>query len=369
MFDEALLDDHEELTRVDTHELLRGLASAGARVRTAARLADEAGLAALRPDGRPRVVLVAGSGAGTEAGELLAAITGTAVPVLTLAPRSTADPEPRWALPGWAGPLDLLLLATESGQEPGLAQLAEQAYARGCTVVAVAPPDSAVVSAAQRARGMSLPLAPPPGGGPDQDPTALWALLVPLLALSDRIGTGSFPAGTIQRAADRLDETAAHCGPATSTYQNPAKTLAAELADTLPLLWGEGTAAPAVARCFAGALARRAGLPALAAPLPQALHAHRGLLAGPLSQTVDDDDFFRDRVEDPAGLRLRVVLLRDRGEHAAGSDATPAHLLSRSHGVALSEVTAEAEGPLEAAAQMLALTDFASAYLALAERA
>lgn len=388
MLDEALLDDPEALARADSRGVLRALAAAGARVRTAARLADEAGLAELKPDGRPRTVLVAGDGAAGHAGELLAALSGGFCPILRVPPSAGPDGGPRWALPGWAGPIDLLLVASSRGVDPGLASLVEQAYQRGCTVVSVAPPDSALAESARQAHGLALPyaparaLAPAPAPAPErgqatvpgaagqesEDVGTLWALLVPLLALADRIGVATAPPSAIQGAADRLDEMAASCGPATATYQNPAKTLAAELAESLPLLWSEGAGPGAVARRFAACLADRAGQPALSAELPGALTAHRGLLAGSFSNGDDTDEFFRDRLEEPQSLRLRVVLLREHGPETAVSDATPAHLLAHEHGTAVSEVRASATGPLEDAAQLLALTDFASAYLALADQ-
>ena len=44
MLDESLLDAPEALARIDHRGLLRGAAEAGARVRTAARHAAEAGI-------------------------------------------------------------------------------------------------------------------------------------------------------------------------------------------------------------------------------------------------------------------------------------------------------------------------------------
>ncbi|MDI5911396.1 mannose-6-phosphate isomerase, partial [Streptomyces sp. 12257] len=63
MLDESLLDTPEALSEADRRGLLRGAAEAGARVRTAARHAAEAGVNDLKPDGRPRAVLIAGPGA------------------------------------------------------------------------------------------------------------------------------------------------------------------------------------------------------------------------------------------------------------------------------------------------------------------
>ncbi|MEV7420505.1 SIS domain-containing protein [Streptomyces sp. NPDC089919] len=372
MLDESLLDAPEALGRADRRGLLRGAAEAGARVRTAARHAAEAGLGELRPDGRPRAVLIAGPGtAATGVADLLSALAGASAPVTRLHPTGVA-PAPgalRWALPGWAGSVDLLLLATTDGSEPGLALLAEQAYRRGCTVVAVAPQRSPLSEAVEAAHGLLVPMAKAPYQEYDDSasasPGALWALLTPLLVLLDRVGLVSASPDELQLVADRLDRTAERCGPAIATYSNPAKTLAAELADSLPLIWTEGTGAGPAGRRFAAVLAELAGRPALVAELPMALPAHGVLLAGAFAAGADPEDFFRDRVEEPQALHTRVVLLRDR----PGGGLTAAHAareLALSHDTAVSELEPEEGSELELLAELLAVTDFATAYLALA---
>lgn len=373
MLDESLLDDPDALARADTRGLLLGAAAAGARVRTAARLTQEAGVHDLRPDGRPRSVLVAGSGPEAAAvADVLGALTAGSCPVIPLRPTGPTPYEPQWTLPGWTGPLDFVLLTTGSGRETGLIGLVEQIYRRGCTVAAVAPAHSPLAEALEQARGMTIPFAGPvpalpagPSGAPADDPGALWALLTPLLTLADRIGLFTAPPSAVQAVADRLDEVAARCGPAIATYNNPAKTLATELADALPLLWSAGPNAAPAARRFAAVLAARAGRPALAAELPEALAAHGALLAGTLSGGSDPDDFFRDRVEDHQAMRLRVVLLREAAGQQSVS-APAARELAYSHDTPLSEIAVAEGSALEAAAELLALTDFAAVYLAVA---
>ncbi|MCM2428125.1 SIS domain-containing protein [Streptomyces sp. RKAG337] len=373
MLDESLLDDPDALARADTRGLLLGAAAAGARVRTAARLTQEAGVQDLRPDGRPRTVLVAGSGPEAAAvADVLGALGAGSCPVIPLRSAGPTPYEPRWTLPGWTGPLDLVLLTTASGREAGLVGLVEQAYRRGCTVAAVAPARSPLAEALEQARGMTIPFAGPasplptgPSGAPAEDPGALWALLTPLFTLADRIGLFTAPPTAVQAVADRLDEVAARCGPAIATYNNPAKTLATELADALPLLWSTGPNAAPAARRFAAVLATRTGRPALAAELPEALAAHGALLAGTLSPGADPDDFFRDRVEDHQAMRLRVVLLREAAGQQAVS-APAARELAYAHDTPLSEIAAADGGVLETTAELLALTDFASVYLAVA---
>ncbi|WP_405972371.1 mannose-6-phosphate isomerase [Streptomyces sp. NBC_00988] len=375
MLDESLLDTPEALAEADRRALLRGAAEAGARVRTAARHAAEAGVHDLKPDGRPRAILIAGPGvAATCVADLLGTLAGASSPVTRLAPTGVAPAAGalRWELPGWAGSVDLLLITTPDGTEPGLALLAEQAYRRGCTVVAVAPSRSPLTEAVDGAHGLFVPMATAPYEHDEplaaSAPGVLWALLTPLLAILDRTGLLSGPPEALEKVADRLDQVAERCGPAVATYSNPAKTLASELADSLPVIWTEGTSAGPAGRRFAAALAELAGRPALVSELPQALAEHNALLAGPLAASADPDDFFRDRVEEAPALHARVVLLRDRP--IGGLTAAPtARDLALSHDTPISELEPEEGGELETLAELIAMTDFAAVYLALASGA
>ncbi|MFH9405346.1 SIS domain-containing protein [Streptomyces sp. NPDC017638] len=375
MLDESLLDTPQGLAEADHRGLLRGAAEAGARVRTAARNAAEAGIGGLKPDGRPRAVLIAGPGAAaTHTADLLGTLAGPGSPVVRLAPAGVAPAAGalRWELPGWAGSVDLLLIATPDGTEPSLSLLAEQAYRRGCSVVGVAPPQTPLAEAIAGAHGLFLPMETAPYDREEplaaSSPGVLWALLTPLLALLDRVGLIDAPPEALEKVADRLDHIAERCGPAIATYSNPAKTLAAEPADALPVVWTEGTSAGPAGRRFAAALAELAGRPALVAELPEALAAHSALLAGPLAASADPDDFFRDRVAEPPTLHARVVLLRDRP--IGGLTAAPAARdVALDHDTPVSELEPEEGGELETLAELIAVTDFAAVYLALASGA
>ncbi|WP_151484995.1 SIS domain-containing protein [Streptomyces albicerus] len=375
MLDESLLDAPEALTRADRRGLLRGAAEAGARVRTAARHAAEAGIPELKPDGRPRAVLIAGPGAAAICvADLLGTLAGAGSPVTRLAPTGVAPAAGamRWELPGWVGPVDLLLVATPDGSEPGLSLLVEQAYRRGCTVAAVAPTHSPLAEAVDGAHGLFVQMATAPyepeAPAAASAPGVLWALLTPLLALLDRTGLVTAPPEALQKVADRLDQIAERCGPAIATYSNAAKTLAAELAEALPVIWTEGQSAGPAGRRFAAALAELAGRPVLVAELPEALAAHSVLLSGALAAGADPEDFFRDRVDEPTVMHARVVLLRDRP--IGGLSAAPAARdLALSHDTPISELEPEDGGDLETLAELIAITDFAAVYLALASGA
>ncbi|MFC1416924.1 SIS domain-containing protein [Streptacidiphilus cavernicola] len=429
MIEEWVLDDPEALARADTSEVLLDLASAGATVRNAVRLAGEAGLDRLRPEGRPRAVLVAGHGCAALAGDAFAALVGGVCPVAVLRPNTADDSVTRaidftsgllWSVPGWAGPSDLLVVLSTSGAEPGLVSLIEQAYARGCTVVVVAPVGSALSEAALQTRGLPLPYVSAVLGderiGRDRDlprdtPTSFWGLLAPAAALAHRIGLITTPSSLLA-AADRLDEVAVRCRPGAETYGNPAKTLAVQLDGVLPLLWSDGPCTEIAARRFAQMLVDQAGRPALQGTLPEALITQRGLLDGQLVGDADDDqdDFFRDRTEEPEGLRLKVLLMHRAGEPSDQADPRPgdgypdapseprpsydpgpgpgltagsapdpapgpqtsrrtlarARALAEDHRTNLSELTSGHADALETIAELVALTDFAAAYLGLA---
>ncbi|AJC58010.1 MULTISPECIES: SIS domain-containing protein [Streptomyces] len=375
MLDESLLDAPEALAGADRFGLLRAVAESGARVRTAARSAAESGIPELTPDGRPRAVLVAGPGpAAPGVADLLRALSGGSCPVSLIQPTGVA-PVPgalRWTLPGWAGPLDLLLVAGPDAADPGLAELVEQSYRRGCAVVAVTPAGGPLADAVVQARGLPVPLATTAydtefdvEGAPPAAPGTLWSVLIPLLVLADRIGLINAPADAVGKLADRLDQIAERCGPAIPTYTNPGKTLAADLADALPLIWTEGPIAGAVGRHFATELAGLAGRPGLAAELPEALTTHRPLLAGALAAGADPDDFFRDRVEQPAALHARIILLRE-AEAGPLSATRAAQQLADERDTPLSELHPGAGSDLERAAELLAIADFGAVYLALA---
>ena len=62
------LDDVAALDAGDPGGMLRAIASGGAQVREAALLAGEAGVGRLADDGRPRAVVVVGTGASAVAG-------------------------------------------------------------------------------------------------------------------------------------------------------------------------------------------------------------------------------------------------------------------------------------------------------------
>jgi hypothetical protein len=207
----------------------------------------------------------------------------------------------------------------------------------------------------------------------------LWSLLTPMLVLAAELGLLPEGAADTDAIAAALDQVAADCGPARESFVNPAKTLALELLDALPVIAAEGPLAGAAADRVADQLATLAGLPVTSFRLPDQRVAARTVLAGPLVPAGAEDDFFRDRTDD-TGRRLRLLTIRDDG--AGELDAGERE--PRSAGEAMTELTGIATASnvpvsgladygdpdryprLARLARQLAVADFSAVYLALA---
>src|SRR5664279_1609643 len=121
--DEQLLDDADGLAAADPSGSLWALASAGAQVRNALIAANDAGVARLDLDGRPRSVVVASLGGSAVVGDVLTMLAGSGSPV----PVSVRRGMP---LPGWVGSLDMVVAVSMSGRAPGPLGLAAEAARR-----------------------------------------------------------------------------------------------------------------------------------------------------------------------------------------------------------------------------------------------
>ena len=111
--------------------------------------------------------------------------------------------------------------------------------------------------------------------------------------------------------ADALDEVAASCRPQGDPFTNPAKALAVEFAEALPLIAGAGPLASVAARLTRDAVQLDAGVPAVAVALPDGVAIAGSLLRGESPEEIDElTDFFRDRIAD-APTRPRLLTIGD----------------------------------------------------------
>jgi hypothetical protein len=280
VFDESLLDDEGSLARADL--VLRPLAEAGARVRRESAESVEAVEACLDElrEHQPRAVVAAGPDS-----RLLRAVLEPTCPVPFVA-------WPAHGLPGWAGPLDLVLMLAPHGDDPHSAAAVSEAVRRGCQVVVAAPGRSVV---AEHSGGRHCSLLPTATG----DQLASAVVVLDLLA---RVGLG--PAADAEQVASALDEVAVACSPHREQTVNPAKLLAVALADTVPLVWGGSVLAARAARRVAEAMRRASGRSALAGDAEHLLP----VLAAATPRDPFDDPFADDGPVDP---RPTLVVLDD----------------------------------------------------------
>lgn len=272
-FDESRLDDPRVLSGYD--RTLRNLAECGARLRTEwSRSADAIGH--LSGEDRPRAVLALGSEA-----RLVRAVLEPVCPVPFIA----------WStegLPGWVGPLDVVVVLASAGADPSAIAAVQEATRRGAQMIIAAPAGSEVV---EFAGSRATTLIPTSTGDP------LAAAMMVLAAL-DRMELG--PAITVETIAVAADMVAEECSPYRDLSVNPAKSLACSVADAQPLIWGGSVLAARAGRRIASALRSVSGRAGLSADAED-------LLA--VIESTPPVDVFADPFEDAPEEDRRPCLL------------------------------------------------------------
>ncbi|NYI70179.1 hypothetical protein GGQ54_000739 [Naumannella cuiyingiana] len=331
-FDDARLENPLALGRAD--DVLRRLASAGARVRREAEGA-ESGRAALRDLPRPRAVIAAGGEA-----RLIRALLEPTCPVPFLA-------WPRPGLPGWVGALDLVVVSASDGGSPDLIATVREAVRRGATLMIACPVPSAI---AEFAGGRSSIVLPTVTGDP------LAAVVIALAGLHD---AGLGPSTSPEQVADAMDRVAEDCSPHESIATNPAKDIALGLADAQPLIWGGSVLAARASRRIAEAIRAATGRAALA--------ADAGELA-PVIEAAGRRDPFADPFTDdaPADRRPALIELDDGSadEHVR-LDRNRLTGAAARHDVRVCLISAQHGSDLERYATVLQTGLFTACYLAV----
>jgi hypothetical protein len=369
--DEAFLDSAESLEALDSRGSLRALASAGAQVRRALVAAREAGIDRVAGGDRPRSVLVAALGGSSVVCDVLDVLAEPGSPV----PLTTRREAP---LPGWIGPLDLVIAVSLSGRAPGPLALAAEAARRGAALLTVGAPDSPLADVCARGRGVHVDVAMPA----PTSRTAIWSMLTPVLLAADGLGLVDCPEPVLERVADLLDGRAEECRPSSESFVNPAKILALGLAETVPVVLGDGVLTGVAASRAAAMLARTARIPTTHGALPDAASQVVACFDGPFSGAggVAPDggsDLFADPFLDgPPAPQLGLLMLRDHPDEAGRANpASPGGIPSdladavvasaKGAGVRVWQVEASGGHPIERLASLIALTDYTATYLAL----
>lgn len=370
LLDEALLNDPDHIAQRDSRRTLVALATAGAQVRQAVDLSHEAGIERVAGGERPRSVLVASLGGSAVVANVLELLAEPGSPVPVSVRRNVP-------LPGWVGPLDLIVAVSLSGRARGPLAVAAEAARRGAAILTVGADDSPLAEVCARARGVHIGV----GHGRTSSRTALWSLLTPVILAAGELGLIEAGDSVLAETADRLDLQAEACRPRSESFVNPAKILALQLAETIPVVLGDGPLNGVAASRAASMLARTARIPATFGELPDAASQIVACFDGPFTAgggkgvgvRASADDIFADPFLDgPAQPRLGLLLLRDAPARAhtkqrADAEALTDAVLQTAYdaGVKVSIVVAEPGHPLVRLAGQIAQTDFAATYLAI----
>ena len=364
-FDHELLDDAPALAARDPGGMLRAIASAGAQVREAATLTAETDLSGLADEGRPRAMIVAGAGTAARTGDILATVAGPRCPVPVVAHRGGE-------VPGWIGAADVVIAVSASGRSPEALAIAEAAGRRGARLVAIGSPDSPLQATAERNRAYFVPI---PRRGPAR--ANLWGLTVPVLLAARTLGLVKVNEADLAETASRLDLEADRCRPTAESFVNRAKTLALNLAGSIPVIWGDSPLSHVAALRYGDMLSANARYPVVTDALGDAGRGRVGLLDGVFGALAEAErDIFADPGDEGgsnAPARLKVVLLCDGGLADEETGTVPVsdrraqvvQEIAERRGIDVGVLTAEGGSALERLASLVAAPDFASVYLGL----
>lgn len=369
LLQESWIDDPNELVWRDSRSTLRALATAGAQVREAVTLAQEAGVARVAFGERPRSVLVAALGGSSVVADVLELLSEPGSPVPVTVRRNLP-------LPGWVGPLDLVIAVSLSGTADGPVAIAWEAARRGASLLTVGADDSPLSEAAHRARGVHIGV----GRARTSSRTSLWSLLTPVLLAADVLGLADVPESVFGQIATRLDEQADTCRPSSESFVNPAKVMAVQLAETVPVILGDNPLTGVAARRAASMLSRTARMPATWGELPDAASQVVACFDGPftaggghgLAGRTGMDIFADPFLDGPAQPNLGLMMLRDAPVAVPTRESEEERALTedllataREAQVRVVESVAAPGHPVVRLAEHLSMVDFVATYLAI----
>lgn len=356
MLDDSVLESVDSMLALDPGQMLSATASAGAQIRRSLTGVDRDAIAAVAQPGRPRSVVVTGMGGSGISGQVLEAIANTCSSIPVVSSRG-------YGLPAWVSSDDLVVSLSCSGGTEETIAAAQEAARRGCRLAAISTPGSTLAEFTKSVRGAQLVGIDAQGLMPR---ASMWTLLTPLMLIGHAVGAVRLVDGDLLQAADIIDEVGVECAVSRSIDENPAKLLALQLASSLPMIWGTGEIGPVASYRLISQLAENAKLPAIHGEIPESQHNQVVVLDGPLAGGADSWENFTE--SEQASRRFRLVLLRDAVEHPQmARRAEIVTDIAQRRGVPVTEVTARGLHIVHRLASLVAVTDWASVYAALAQ--
>ena len=282
-----------------------------------------------------RSVVFCGMGGSAVAGDVLRSVFRDRLGVPVEVNRS---PE----LPAHAGPHSLVVVSSYSGNTSETLGAFREATKRGCRAIVV----TSGGTIADEAHGAGVPVVGVPGGF--QPRAAMGWLAFTALGALEAAGLLPPLAEDVAEAAGEVEARAAVCGPASHTGENPAKRLAKELDERIPVVWGaEGIGATAAAR-WKTQFNENGKMPAWWSSMSELDH----------NEVVGWTE--------PFGGAHAVIALRHEAEDTEIAARFPLSLqIAADAGADTHEVWATGRSSLARLMSLIALGDFTSAYVAI----
>ena len=356
MIDDLLLDDIEGMSALDASDMLRAVASSGAQMREAVSSIDQSDLAEVAKGGQPRNVVIAGLGGSGVGGQVMRAVLGQSSPV-------PIHREQTHSLPGWVGPMDVVIGVSCSGMTEETLSMTAEAGRRGARVITIGAGGSDLEKLSESVSGAIHFAIDAKGRSPR---ASLWTHATPLLMVANALGISHIDEKEFEIAADLMDELSLANGPAMPLDANAAKALAISCAGSFPMVWGTGMIGATAASRFMAQLAENAKLPSAHGELPEVGHNQIVVLDGVLAGAAPERDIFRDD-EELIDRRTHLFILRDSNEHPAVEKRIGiVKQIASERNVPVTLIQARDGHPISRLASLIIPTDWASVYAGLA---
>jgi glucose/mannose-6-phosphate isomerase len=356
MIDDLLLDDIKGMSALDASDMLPAVASSGAQMREAVATINRDSLAAVSRGEQPRNLVIAGLGGSGVGGDVLKAVIGQSTPLPIISERSHS-------LPGWVGPMDVVVGVSCSGMTEETLSTTAEAGRRGARVITIGASGSDLEKLSNSISGaIHFPI-----DAKGRSPRAsLWTHATPLLMVANALGIAHIDEKEFEIAADLMDELSVANGPSVPTLENYAKCLALSCAESLPMVWGTGMIGATAAARFMAQLAENSKIPAAHGELPEVGHNQIVAFDGVLAGGAPAKDIFRD---DPDSIerRTHLYILRDTNEHPAVEKRIGiVSQIASDRNVPVTLLQATGNHPISCLASLIIPTDWASVYAGLA---
>ena len=356
MIDDLVLEDLAGMSALDASDMLSAVASSGAQVREAVATIDRTSLATISAGDQPRNLVFAGMGGSGVGGQVLRAVLGQSGPIPIVLEQSHS-------LPGWVGPMDVVVGVSCSGMTEETLSATAEAGRRGARLITIGAGGSDLEKLSNSIAGaVHFPI-----NAKGRSPRAsLWTHATPLLMAANALGIAHIDEQEFEIAADLMDELSVANGPSVTTLENTAKAIALSCAESLPMVWGTGMIGATAAARFMAQLAENSKIPAVHGELPEVGHNQIVTFDGVLAGAAPARDIFRDDYG-VVDRRTHLYILRDKNEHPAVEKRIQViSQIASDRNVPVTLIQAHAGHPISRLASLIVPTDWASVYAGLA---